>query len=394
MTFGITPTGFNPKTIEDVKESIAARLRGVWGAQIKTEEPAALGVLLGVFSAALADVWDQAHQVYLSNDPDSADDTALDRISGITGTLRKAATKTQVALTLTGTPATVVPAGRIVTVTGTADRFVTLTDVTIGGGGTVTVAAEAQVAGVIPAYAGTVTTINTAVSGWASVTNAADHTVLGTDIETDSELRVRRELELRAAGNSTLVAIKRALTDLTGVIYALVLENDTDATDANGIPPHSIEVILRRTVAATDAVVAAAIQASKAAGIQTHGDETVTVEDAAGVEHEIKFTDATLISPTLVIALSITEKFAEASATNIAAVKQAISDLSQALPVGYDLVRNQVIKTCFTVEGVIDVTTCTINGSASNLAVDYDEYVNVSTSDITVTTSTVTGDIP
>jgi hypothetical protein len=281
-----------------------------------------------------------------------------------------------------------------VTVTGTADRFVTLADATIGGGGTITVEAEAQVAGVIPAYAGTVTTINTAVSGWASVTNAADHSVLGTAIETDSELRVRRELELRAAGNSTLVAIKRALTDVTGVVYALVLENDTDATDANGIPPHSIEVILRRTVAATDAKVAAAIQGSKAAGIQTHGDETVTVEDAAGVEHDIKFTDATLISPTLVIALSVTEKFAEASATNIAAVKQAISDLSQSLPVGYDLVRNQVIKTCFAVEGVIDVTTCTINGSATNLVAAYDEYVNVSTSNITVTTSTVTGDIP
>lgn len=394
MTFGLTPTGFVPMTQQDIQESIAARLRGVWGAQIKTEAPSSLGVLIGVFSEALASAWDQAHQAYLANDPDSADGAALDRLAGITGTIRKAATKTQVTLTLTGTPATVVPAGSIVTVTGTADRFVTLADATIGGGGTITVAAEAQVAGIIPAYAGTITTINTPVSGWASVTNAADHSVLGTAIETDSELRVRRELELRAAGNSTLVAIKRALTDLTGVVYALVLENDTDATDANGIPPHSIEVILRRTVAATDALVAAAIQASKAAGIETHGDTTVTVEDLAGVEHEIKFTDATLVSPTLVIALSVTEKFAEASATNIAAVKQAISDLSQTLPVGYDLVRNQVIKTCFAVEGVIDVTTCTINGSATNLTVDYDEYVNVSTSNITVTTSTVTGDVP
>ena len=63
-------------------------------------------------------------------------------------------------------------------------------------------------------------------------------------------------------------------------------ENDTDETNASGLPPHSIELVV---YGGLDEEIAKAIHRRKGAGIQTYGNVTVPVVDAAGNIKNISF---------------------------------------------------------------------------------------------------------
>jgi hypothetical protein len=70
------------------------------------------------------------------------------------------------------------------------------------------------------------------------------------------------------------------------------LHNDTDVTDANGLPPHSVEVIAYQPGNTTDDDTALAnlILNSKGAGIGTHGTSNATATDSQGNTEVINFT--------------------------------------------------------------------------------------------------------
>jgi hypothetical protein len=88
-------------------------------------------------------------------------------------------------------------------------------------------------------------------------------------------------------GGSSVPAIISALKNLDNVTSAIVEENATNATDAEGRPPHSIECIVGGT--ATDLSIATAIFNSKAAGIEPYGTQSYTVFDENGDSHTIKW---------------------------------------------------------------------------------------------------------
>lgn len=86
---------------------------------------------------------------------------------------------------------------------------------------------EAQNTGSVLAVAGSLTNIETPIAGWDSVDNLTDG-VIGNDTETDTELRIRRELSLRILGAATIPAITaRLLQEVSGVTGVKVVENDT-----------------------------------------------------------------------------------------------------------------------------------------------------------------------
>lgn len=92
-------------------------------------------------------------------------------------------TISQVLATLTGTPTTSIPSGSQVSSNGNVFSLVTTT--VIPGGGSVSgVLFQALSTGPIPVPIGTLTTIVTPVSGWASVTNPADASVVGVESTT------------------------------------------------------------------------------------------------------------------------------------------------------------------------------------------------------------------
>jgi len=76
-----------------------------------------------------------------------------------------------------------------------------------------------------------------------SVTNPLA-AVVGIDEETDQELRIRRNRSLETPQSSSTGRMFTALANLPNVTDVAVYENDTDATDADGIPAHSLWVVV------------------------------------------------------------------------------------------------------------------------------------------------------
>jgi hypothetical protein len=100
------------------------------------------------------------------------------------------------------------------------------------------VAAESVDTGPKVAASGTLTVIETPVARWESAINLLD-AVNGRDVESDSALRLRREAEIHAQGNAVAEAIRADVLRVTDVTSVTVFANDTDVTDADGVPPHS-----------------------------------------------------------------------------------------------------------------------------------------------------------
>ena len=105
--------------------------------------------------------------------------------------------------------------------------------------------------------------------------------------ETDASVRARIHTALAARSTNSYDALYAAVMNAKSIEDAKVYVNDTDTTDANGIPAHNIAVV---TKYGTTKSVAQAIFDHKPPGIGTYGSTTGTAKDAAGNSYQIKFT--------------------------------------------------------------------------------------------------------
>jgi uncharacterized phage protein gp47/JayE len=255
-----------------------------------------------------------------------------------------------------------IPAGKILSVTGVGSRFQLVANATIGGGGTVSAEFIAIASGPVVAPAGTLTTIETPVSGWASATNPLDQFYLGTNTETDAELRLRREQSLRALGGGSVDAIQAAIFEVLNVSDVYVFANETDATDANGLPPHSFECVVNGGL---DADIAAKIFAVKPAGIATYGTTTSSVADSVGTSHTIKFSRPTVLNVYVTIDVIAYRATAPSNlASLISAAVVAFGDLNY--NVGSPVIAAALVPTVFgSSVGIRDVPSVKIGTAPS-----------------------------
>jgi len=288
MSYGVTPTGFVDKPIETILSEIEADQKAAFGDTFDVSAQSPAGQFNGVIATALRELWEVAQAVYAAVDPDASTDDALTQVSTITGTVRQAATKSTVTATVNLDAGVTLAAGAVASVSGSPDaRFVTLADATNSGGAPADVAVEmeAEDVGVVVANSGTLTVIETPSTGWNTITNALDAT-LGEEIEADEDLRTRREAELRRTGAAAVDAVKADIGDVADVTGVTVFENDTDSTDADGVPPHSLECVVLGG-AAND--IAQAIWDSIAGGVQAYGGTSGTAVDDDGASRTVYF---------------------------------------------------------------------------------------------------------
>lgn len=422
MTIGLSASGFTPEALADILTDLQSALQSQFGTDIDLDARGPFGQLAGIGSEREALIWAALLAVYLSQYPDSASGSALDDVCSYTGCVRLPATSSTVSEVLVGTNGTVVPAGTVVSTPTAGSKFATAAAATIAtltaygtgnayvvgdlrtnagniysctapiavsataptgtgttadaggswkfvaaGSAAVAAPSTATVTGPVAAPAGTLTLISTPVAGLTAVVNPLD-AILGTDIESDPQLRIRRSALLRAQGNGTLPAIQADVLSVLGVTAALAFENVTDATDGFSRPPHSVEVVVQ---GGADADVALAIFNSIAAGIATFGSATPqTVTDSTGTTHTIKFTRPTSVP--IYVAVTITRGAAYPSDGD-AQVKQAIVNYAAGLipePTGAVQLPFQIGETVYArqfvaaimdaVPGVLDIPTLNI----------------------------------
>lgn len=133
---------------------------------------------------------------------------------------------------------------------------------------------------------GTITKMVTGVNGMTAVNNAIKYSP-GRQAETDSQIRERYAASIAIRGSGTIGRICASLlSDVDGCDYAEGYENPTDATDAEGRPPHSIEIVVR---GGDDTAVAETIWTGKAAGIRSYGQHYAYINDSQGVQQYVQF---------------------------------------------------------------------------------------------------------
>lgn len=408
--YGLTPTGFFPKTLLIVREEIDRRLRFAFGESVPLGETTLLGQLAGIMADQYATLWELAEAVNSAQDPDMASDASLRAICVLTGTFARAAVGSRVMETLVGVPGTVVPAGSRVSTASTGAVFATVisrtidalpawqgstayeegervtnasrayqcltagtsassggptttsADITDGtahwlylgeGAGAVDVLANSVETGPIAAVAGDLSVIVTPVGGLARAVNLLDATP-GRDEDTDSQLRVHRDSDLTAPGTSPANSIRAALLLLPSVTNATVFVNATDVPDADGVPPHSIEALVEsREGDDDDQAIRVTLFENTAAGIRFHGGEPGTVTDSAGNEHEVAFSRPTRVL--VAVDITVTKDPATYPADGDEQIKAAIAAYGNARGVGYDAVAAAIGAQAFKVAGVLDV---------------------------------------
>lgn len=357
-TYGLTSTGFVPKPFAVCKDEIETSLKSVFGESIDLSAQSVFGQLTGIIAERESDLWDVAQDVYEAGNPSNVTGAAQDSLCALTGTVRDPATHSTVSLRLGGTAGTLVPEGKQASVTSTGVKFETLADATIIAVGTFTyvdVDAQAVETGPLPALAGSITTIETPVSGWDTVTNLLDAEV-GADQETDADLRLRREVELRHAGGGALEAIRSRVLEVSGIQQCAVFENTTMVTDGDGLPAKSIEVVVHGTYDADSVREAifgtAADPRGKAAGIATYGTTSGTLTDSQGQNHTVRFSDATEVPVYMILNVSYdADTFPLDGTTQI---QDAVLAFGQDLKMGRDIVSRAISAQAFSVTGVLD----------------------------------------
>lgn len=126
---------------------------------------------------------------------------------------------------------------------------------------------------------GTITEIVTVITGFDSVENLIVPTY-GQLQETDVELRHSYLAKSAIRSTRMIDSICSQLIDnVANVESATGYENDTDYTDSEGRPPHSVEIVVD---GGDETEIAAVILDKKAAGIQTFGDVAVNVATEYG----------------------------------------------------------------------------------------------------------------
>jgi len=98
-------------------------------------------------------------------------------------------------------------------------------------------------------------------------------------VEADPALRVRRSSSVALPSQSLVDGLHGALEALTGVTDAVVYENPTGATDAKGLPPHSINAIV---LGGASADIANALWTKASMGVTKVGAQSFTVTDTQG----------------------------------------------------------------------------------------------------------------
>lgn len=165
----------------------------------------------------------------------------LDDLGSLFLIQRQAATHTTTTVVLGGVPGTIVPANTRLQ-SDNNDIFTNPQQYTIGSDGTVTTQYQAVEPGAIPCESGTLTTILDAVNGLETATNPSVP-VLGVDLESDAEFRVRIKNSLNINSIAILSAIKSNLEAVPGVKGSYCYDNYTGAAetiDGVVVPAHSI----------------------------------------------------------------------------------------------------------------------------------------------------------
>lgn len=297
MSDVLDETGLTLKTLPEITADLQSGYREVYGDDINLDSDTPDGQIIGIQAQEGVDLREVLRDIYTARDPDQAQGINLDVLCALNGVKRAGGTFTVTPVSITvdrsvtlkgldsASESIDVPAGVYTVKDDAGTQFALIDTVTIATG-THSLPFRAVALGAVQVTLGTITTPVTAQAGVTAINNSASVTTQGVDEESDAALRIRRERSVAGPSQGYTDSIEAAVLEVAGVTACICDENVTDTTDANGIPPHSIWVIVE---GGADADIAQAIYATRSAGAGMKGTEIVDVTRPNGRTMEIKF---------------------------------------------------------------------------------------------------------
>lgn len=380
----VTAEGISAPDYQTVLDTITGYFQQIYGGDAYLDPDSKDGQMVALVALAIHDANNTAISVYRSFSPATALGDALTSNVKINGITRRAATNSTVDLLLTGTVGTTITNGSVRDTNSVVWNLPAT--VVIGSDGTVVATATCANSGAVAAVAGSVNGINTPTRGWASVTNPLAATV-GVAAETDAELRVRQSQSVALASLTPFDAVDGAIANVEGVTRHKLFENDTETTDANGLPAHSISAIVEGGDATS---IANTIRSVKGQGVSTYGTTAVIVTDKYGNPYTIRFSRPIDVP----VYVSITLKALTGYSSEVGdEIKAAVASYINSLAIGDSVLLSRVYSPANL--GVVsggnaryyDIMELLIGRSAddvaaANLVVAYDESASCSVDNI------------
>jgi len=330
-TLGCTldATGIRAPSYAEILASLQDSARSIFGADVYLEPDSQDGQLLGIFTQAIVDVNNQTIATYRSYSPTYAQGAGLASLVKINGLTVPAATRSTVVVTLAGVVGTTITNGAVQDVLGNVWSLPN--EVVIGISGATTVTATAQQPGAIIAPIGTVTGVYTPTFGWQSVTNPAP-SVPGTPVPSDAQIRRAQRDAVALPSQSIDAGILAAVRNVPGVAQAYLYENESNVTDANGLTPHSIAVVVQGGSAQA---IVDAIGSRKTPGTTTIGSVTGTYrDDSVGLAGPIRYYPLNQVQ--LRIEIQLSPQIGYSSVSN-ALITNAVVAYVNSLGIGNDV---------------------------------------------------------
>lgn len=394
----VTTTGYKLKTQNewfDEEKQLYIDIDPLWNLDPSTPDGLKIAHDAEVFSA----LDETLQRAYNSKDPNKASGIDLDVIAALTGTKRSPGTASTITnFLLQGVPGTVVPAGTRFESRTTGTRWTLNQTWTLDTTGITYVDVTCTTTGPVEADSNTITKIIDTVPGLTNVNNPAPATP-GTDTESDTSLRVKRATAVGRPGNNQLDSMLGELYAVSGVRRLKIYENDTNTTDVNGLPPHSIAPIVD---GGSDTDIALGIYLKKNPGVMLYqAADPVSIDVTSPTYPDmvktIRFSRPYYVDMTVNITIKndgslpsntpdlIREAFLEFAAGGLIPAEYGFK------VDGFDIGESVPYSTLFTpVNKVIGqygnsyVQSMTVNGGTSNVAIAFNQLSRWTSSNITV----------
>jgi uncharacterized phage protein gp47/JayE len=379
-------SGYVRERLDEWQTKLKNIYYSIFGSNIDLSDDTQDGQLIGANAESFSDQDQQVELISKVCDPAQAQGSYLSTLVKINGIARNGSTRSTVTLTITGTDGTIISAGSLVRETTNDEKFSTDNDVTISSG-TATVTATAVSSGVVVATAGTLTTIDSQIAGWTSVTNSNDAT-LGQDEESDANLRIRRKNSTAISSTGNTEAVAGALLALDGVLSSVVKENETGSVDLDGISAHSIACI---TEGGTAADIANSIYNTKSSGCNTFGALTETIVNSEGFDKDINYGRPDDVDVYISMDVRQLSGYPSDGEDQIKAaiIEYFENDSETRLRIGDDVIYSEIYNPINSIDGV-SVTDLTAGITATptgkiDVTIDFDELARFDTSRIIIT---------
>ena len=285
----ITETGIVIDSLTAVHQRLTEGFKRIYGDDINLDADSPDGQMVGLFSQEIENINQAIAMVVQMLDPYKATGSWLEQRAMYAGIVRRGADYSYLDdVIITGKRGVTVRNDSVFTDDNNT-KWVTLNDVVLGENGSVRVNMRSRELGSFTLPANKELKMDTVTVGIekAVTTKKAKS---GTFAETDGNLLMRFMRSHSINNHDDRQGLEGALLDIPDVKQARVYENFTGATNANGIPAHSLNAVV---IGGSDNDIAMTILKKKIGGCGVFGSISST-QNYAGAERTVMFDRASI----------------------------------------------------------------------------------------------------